>query len=77
MNQIVYFKIFIFSLLLLAFPLEAKLLKPSQDGEKKEILIINGKRRLYYPVQAEGTLFCKWPYKVRIYFKIPSIKEKK
>ena len=45
MNQIAYFKIFIFSLLLLAFPLEAKLLKPSQDGEKKEILIINGKRR--------------------------------
>jgi len=39
MNQIAYFKFFIFSLLLSAFPLEAKLLKPSQDGGKKEIII--------------------------------------
>ena len=50
MNQTVYFKYFVLLSLFIGLPIEAKLLKPSKDGEKKEILLINGKRRLYYPV---------------------------
>ena len=77
MNQIAYFKFFIFSLLLLAFPLEAKLLKPSQDGEKKEILIINGKRRLYYPVQAEGIHYSvNGPTRLEFISRYPVLKKK-
>ena len=41
MNQTVYYRIFTLSLILLIFsPLEARLVKPSQNGEEKEILQI-------------------------------------
>ena len=77
MNQIAYFKFFIFSLLLLAFPLEAKLLKPSKDGEKKEILIINGKRRLYYPAEAEGLYYSiNGPTRLEFISRYPVLRKK-
>ena len=53
MNQIVYFKSVIIFLVFVTSLSEAKLLKPSKNGEEKEILIINGKRRLYYPIKDE------------------------
>ena len=52
MNQTVYFRILQMLLILgMINPLEAKLVRPSQNGEEKEILIIGGKRRLYYPIK--------------------------
>ena len=57
MNQTVYFKYFVLLSLFIGLPIEAKLLKPSKDGEKKEILLINGKRRLYYPVETKGLTY--------------------
>ena len=55
MNRIVYSNIFltIFAMTVVS-PVEAKLLKPSMNGEEKEILIVNSKRRLYYPIQSDG-----------------------
>ena len=52
MNQIAYFKkiIYIFAFII-PWSLEAKLLKPSKNSAEKEILIVNEKRRLYYPVE--------------------------
>ena len=43
MNQTAYFKYFVLSLFFVGLSIEARLLKPSKDGEKKEILLINGK----------------------------------
>ena len=54
MNQTVYYKYSIAIIVLMSFSfLDAKLLKPSKNGEKKEILIINDKRRLYYPLNQD------------------------
>ena len=44
MNQTAYFKYFVLSLFFVGLSIEARLLKPSKDGEKKEILLINGKK---------------------------------
>ena len=77
MNQTAYFKFFIFSLFLLGLPVEAKLLKPSQYGEKKEILIINGKRRLYYPVETEGIYYSvDGPTRLEFISRYPVLKKK-
>ncbi len=77
MNQTVYFKFFIIYLFLLVFPIEAKLLKPSQDGEKKEILIINGKRRLYYPLEEGGIHYSlKGPIRLEFISRYPVLKNK-
>ncbi|NQV37553.1 MAG: hypothetical protein HQ509_06060 [Candidatus Marinimicrobia bacterium] len=59
MNQTAYYRIqyFLLLVLLLSTPSYGKLLKPSHNGEKKEILIINSKRRLYYSVDSEGVTY--------------------
>ena len=58
MNQTAYFKILITLLVIfLGNPLSGKLIKPTENGEEKEVLIINSKRRLYYPVKSDGLVF--------------------
>ena len=77
MSQIVYFKYYIYLFLFLCLPIEAKLLKPSKDGEKKEILIINGKRRLYYPAEAEGLYYSiNGPTRLEFISRYPVLKKK-
>ena len=58
MNQIVYYKFFI--VILFSFTdayLYGKLLRPSKDRDQKEILIINSKRRVYYPLRENGLVY--------------------
>ena len=77
MSQIVYSRIFIYILFLAGLPIEAKLLKPSQDGEKKEILVINGKR-LYYPVEKNGIHYSvEGPTRLEFISRYPVIKKKR
>ena len=58
MSQTVYYKLSLYFLIILfASPVKAKLLKPVKNGEEKEILIVNSKRRLYYPVKEEGLTY--------------------
>ena len=78
MSQTVYFKSIIFLLLLVTPPLEAKLLKPSKNGEEKEILIINGKRRLYYPIKNEGMDYSiEGPIRLEFISRYPVLKNKR
>ena len=64
--------------LLLSAPLEAKLLRPTKNGEEKEILIVNSKRRLYYPVKEEGlTYSLSGPTRVEFISRYPVIRKKK
>ncbi|MBI86746.1 MAG: hypothetical protein CMG63_01565 [Candidatus Marinimicrobia bacterium] len=61
----------------MCLPIEAKLLKPSKDGEKKEILIINGKRRLYYPAEAEGLYYSiNGPTRLEFISRYPVLRKK-
>ncbi len=77
MSQIVYFKYYIYLFLFLCLPIEAKLLKPSKDGKKKEILIINGKRRLYYPAEAEGLYYSiNGPTRLEFISRYPVLRKK-
>lgn len=79
MNQTVYFRL-LQLLLILGFinPLEAKLVKPSQNGEEKEILIIGGKRRLYYPIKEDGLHYSiQGPARLEFISRLPAIKKKK
>ena len=79
MNQIVYSKSLILLLaVILISPLEAKLLKPTRNGEEKEILIINGKRRLYYPIKNEGLLYSlEGPMRLEFISRYPVLRNKK
>ena len=78
MSQTVYFKSIIFLLLLVTPPLEAKLLKPSKNGEEKEILIINGKRRLYYPIKNEGMDYSiEGPIRLEFISRYPVLKNRR
>ena len=79
MSQIAYYKRFTpFLIFFLFSSLEAKLLKPSQSNEEKEILIINGKRRLYYPISQEGTHYSlEGPTRIEFISRYPVLKDKK
>jgi len=79
MNQIVFYKIYLVLLFYTFFsPLEAKLLKPSENGEEKEILIINSKRRLYYPIKSEGLVFnLEGPLRLEFITRLPVLKNTK
>ncbi|MBT4593392.1 MAG: hypothetical protein HN913_00425 [Candidatus Marinimicrobia bacterium] len=58
--------------------LDAKLLKPSENGENKEILIIAKKRRLYYPIQKEGLVYSvKGPVRIEFISRYPVLKNKR
>ena len=49
MNQTVYFKYFVLLSLFIGLPIEAKLLKPSKDGEKKRDIIDKWKKEAILP----------------------------
>jgi hypothetical protein len=79
MNQIVYSKalILLFAAILIS-PLEAKLLKPTRNGEEKEVLIVNEKRRLYYPIKNEGLLYSmEGPMRLEFISRYPVLRKKK
>lgn len=78
MSQIVFYKyLIIVSSVFYSF-LDAKLLKPSQNGEEKEVLIISGKRRLYYPILDEGLVYSlSGPAKIEFLTRFPVLKKKK
>ena len=72
-NRIIFLLIFIFSI-----PLEAKLLKPTRSSKEKEILMVNGKRRLYYPTSNEGTHYAvQGPTRIEFISRYPVIKNHK
>ena len=80
MNPTVYYRKFLISILGILFigTLDAKLLKPSENGEKKEILIINKKRRIYYPIQNEGLIYSvKGPIRLEFISRYPILKRSK
>ena len=79
MNQIVYSKSLILLLaVIIISPLEAKLLKPTRNGEEKEILIVNAKRRLYYPIKNEGLLYSmEGPMRLEFISRYPVLRKKK
>lgn len=79
MNRTVYYKsILVFILATMMVPVEAKLLKPSRNGEEKEVLIINSKRRLYYPIKEEGLHYTvEGPTRLEFISRFPVIKKKK
>ena len=77
MNQIAYFKNILILFFIIILPIEGKLLKPSKDGEKKEILIINDKRRVYYPLDKKGIHYSvEGPTRLEFISRYPVIKGK-
>jgi len=79
MNQTVYCKILL--IFLFFFPsveLFGKLLRPSKNGEKKEILLINSKRRVYYPVKDSGLAYqVSGPMRVEFISRYPVLRGRK
>ena len=61
-----------------SWSLEAKLLRPSKNSEEKEILIVNGKRRLYYPIRGEGIHYAmEGPSRIEFISRYPVLIKKK
>ena len=79
MNQIAYCNRIIFLLIFISsIPLKAKLLKPTKSSKEKEILMVNGKRRLYYPTSNEGTHYAvQGPTRIEFISRYPVIKNHK
>ena len=78
MNQIVYYRRILIALLLICSVADSKLVKPSINGESKEILIINQKRRVYYPVKSSGVKYeIKGPLRLEFISRYPVPKVKK
>ena len=77
MSQIAYFKNIIILFFIIILPIEGKLLKPSKDGEKKEILIINDKRRVYYPLETKEIHYSvEGPTRLEFISRYPVLKRK-
>ena len=79
MNQTAYYRKLVLTLILTLFwPLEAKLLKPSKSSDEKEILIVNDKRRLYYPIKSESIHYAiEGPVRIEFISRYPVLKKKK
>tara|TARA_B100000902_G_scaffold324311_1_gene318446 strand:- start:2822 stop:3700 length:879 start_codon:yes stop_codon:yes gene_type:complete len=79
MNQIVYYKFLI--IILFSFfdtYLYGKLLRPVRDRDQKEILLINSKRRVYYPIEKNGLLYqISGPTRAEFISRYPVLKGKK
>ena len=79
MNQIAYFNMFlpfIIGIFLLNH-LSGRLIKPSENGEEKEILVVKSKRRLYYPIKSEGLTFnIKGPVRLEFVSRLPVLRDK-
>ena len=79
MSRIVYYnKLIIITFFSVSLQLEARLLKPSKNGEEKEVLIINDKRRLYFPIRDGGLEYSvKGPSRIEFISRYPVLKGKK
>ena len=79
MNRIVYSSMLLtVGALIVVSPVEAKLLKPAMNGEEKEILIVNSKRRLYYPIKSDGLQYAlEGPMRLEFISRYPVLKKKK
>ena len=79
MSRIVYYKLvaFVFLFTFDAF-LYAKLLRPSKDRDQKEILVINSKRRVYYPIKQKGITYqINGPTRIEFISRYPVLRKKK
>ncbi len=76
MNLTAYCKLLLFSIFLGSMDvLFAELLKPVEGGEEKEILIVSGKRRLYYAVRSEGLMYAvNGPVRLKFITRFPAMK---
>ena len=79
MSRIVYYKIF--AVILFSFSdiyLYGKLLRPVRDRDQKEILVINSKRRVYYPIKEGGLLYnVSGPTRAEFISRYPVLRGKK
>ena len=79
MSRIVYYKIL--ATILFSFTdvsLYGKLLRPVKDRDQKEILIVNSKRRVYYPVKESGLLYnVSGPTRAEFISRYPVLRGKK
>tara|TARA_B100000214_G_C23940106_1_gene615269 strand:+ start:599 stop:1477 length:879 start_codon:yes stop_codon:yes gene_type:complete len=63
--------------ILFSVSIEAKLIKPAKSYDEKEILIVNDKRRLYYPVTNDGISYSiDGPTRIEFISRYPVIKKK-
>ena len=79
MSRIVYYKLVIFVIFFIldAF-LYAKLLRPSTGMDQKEILVINSKRRVYYPIKQNGVTYqINGPTRTEFISRYPVLRKKK
>ena len=79
MSQTVYCKILLSLLFFFSDTiLYGKLLRPVRDRDQKEILIINSKRRVYYPIKQSGLLYqVSGPTRAEFISRYPVFKGKK
>ena len=79
MSRIVYYKtILIISLFANDACLFAKLLRPSKNKDQKEILVINSKRRVYYPIKQGGITYqINGPTRTEFISRYPVLRKKK
>ena len=79
MSRIVYYKtILIISLFANDAFLFAKLLRPSKNKDQKEILVINSKRRVYYPIKQEGITYqVNGPTRTEFISRYPVLRKKR
>ena len=79
MSRTVYYKIVL--IILFSFSdtyLYGKLLRPVRDRDQKEILVINSKRRVYYPIKQSGLLYqVSGPTRAEFISRYPVLKGKK
>jgi len=79
MSQTVYYKIFFIIIFFFSDTyLYGKLLRPVTDRDQKEILVINSKRRVYYPIKKSGLLYqVNGPTRAEFISRYPVLKGKK
>ena len=79
MSQTVYYKIVL--IILFSFTdtyLYGKLLRPVRDGDQKEILVVNSKRRVYYPIKQEGITYqVNGPTRTEFISRYPVLRKKR
>ncbi len=75
MNPTAFYKLLLLPILLASLDiLYAELLKPTEGGEEKEILIVSGKRRLYYNVRPEGLMYAvQGPVRLKFITRYPAM----
>ena len=79
MSQTVYYKFVILFLVFITISnLKGKLLRPSNNRKDKEILLINSKRRVYYPIKDTGLVYnVSGPNRIEFISRYPVLGKKK